>query len=138
MTKEELGKVKYHDLKKKFTSLGIGHAFKAGEKKDALIEIALKELELLKKVEKEGKTEEEIIEQIEVVKKEEAEAKAKEEFKKEEEAKDDLDKKGLSLEQIKNQIDLIKLQLCNCPLSHRNILIAKQKILLDKLAELES
>ena len=138
MTREELGKVKYHDLKKKFTSLGIGHAFKAGEKKDALIEIALKELEILNKVEKDGKTEEEIVEQIEIVKKEEAEAKAEEESKKEEEAKEDLDKKGLSLEQIKEQIDMINLQLCSCPLSHRNILLAKQKILSAKLAELES
>ena len=111
MTKEELGKVKYHDLKKKFTSLGIGHAFKAGEKKDALIEIALKELELLNKVEKDGKTEEEIIEQINVVKKEEAEAKAEEEFKKKEEAKENLNKKGLSLEQIKEQIKLYELYL---------------------------
>lgn len=138
MTREELGKVKYHDLKKKFTSLGIGHAFKAGEKKDALIEIALKELELLNKVEKDGKTEEEIVEQIEIVKKEEAKAKAEEESKKEEEAKEDLDKKGLSLDQIKEQIDMIELQLCGCPLSHRNILLAKQKILSAKLVELES
>jgi hypothetical protein len=58
--KEELESVRYNDLKVKFAELGVGEVFRAGIKKDVLIETAIKLIE-----KKESSKEEVRLEEVE-------------------------------------------------------------------------
>tara|TARA_R110002049_G_scaffold222588_2_gene394276 strand:+ start:923 stop:1372 length:450 start_codon:yes stop_codon:yes gene_type:complete len=143
ITRDELSQVKYGDLLKKFTELGIPEVWKAGTKKIKMIESAIEKLKIKDSLEQLGLNEIEVSQELEVIVKNKIEAKELEvetqvkqqEIKEKQEAKQ-LAKQQFSKEQIQNQIDTIGKNLINGIPSHRVILLKKRDMLLDLISKM--
>lgn len=133
---ETLSEVKYGDLLAKFTELGIPEAWKPGKKKSAMIKAAIEKLAIIRSLEDRGLEQEEIAEQLIVVqdKKIQAEEQEQLEIAQAQEVADKaivqkVQKSGLTQDQIKQNLNVIKQNLMSNIPAHRDILLKKQEAL---------
>ena len=133
ISKEELSKVKYGELLKKFTELGIPEVWKSGSKKMVMIDKAIDKLKIKTNLESLGLEDAEVSKELEVIVENKIKADlAKEvEVAKQVEIKDKAETKqiqnsGLTKEQVEYNLRNIKLNLKNGIESHRIVLLKKQ------------
>ena len=130
ITKMELNKVKYNELQKKFKELNIPDVWKAGEKKEVLINAALERLEHLRK----QALKDEALTKLDLKKVEEKKKELPEQYKginKVLNEKNRLNKLSITKDNIINTIKNIDANLNNSPSD------AKRRMLLDKRMILE-
>ena len=130
ITKMELNKVKYNELQKKFKELNIPDVWKAGEKKEVLINAALDRLEHLRK----KALADEALTKSDLKKVEEKKKEIPEQYKgidKVLKEKNRLKKLSFTKDNILNTIKNIDANLNNSPSD------AKRRMLLDKRIILE-
>lgn len=140
VTIENLGAVKYGDLKETLESLGVGQCWKPGTQRVVMVQNAIEKLAVIKAMRAEGKTQEEIDEALTVKadsKEEIAKAaklkEAEEAEAKQAEAVKEVEAKELTKEQVEANIVSIDKNLKNGIPAQRDILLGKKKALLSML-----
>jgi predicted RND superfamily exporter protein len=144
VTYEDLSKIKYNDLKAKFTELGIEEAFQGGAKKEDLIQSALSKLEMVKELKDQGIPDKDIKKEIQKTEEEmEADRKSKllkdtkealETQKQEGDAlRDSIVGLKLTPQQIDSNIKGINANLKNMPKEAARLILLKKLVILESL-----
>lgn len=133
---ETLSEVKYGDLLATFTELGIPEAWRPGKKKSAMIKAAIEKLAIIRSLEDRGLDQQEVAEQLIVAQDKQLQADEQEqlEIAQEQEVADkaiaqNVQKAGLTQDQIKQNLKTIASNLMSNIPAHRDILLKKQEAL---------
>lgn len=144
VTQEELEKVAYGDLLKKFKELGVESAWVPGSKKKDMIKNALDKLVIVKKMIDVGLDQEAIESQLELAEQKKAEDKLKEKVAKEKEKEDaeqavvkEIFEKKMDLPTLHKVLKNIDANLNGGASTHREILLKKRNVIQTLIDEAE-